>query len=284
MQEKKYICEYCGKQCKNGQSLGGHVVNCNNNPKKQLFHIKAGISNKAKKVLHYVQCKKCGVIFLLELTPKALASGKYTKYCSRSCANSRQHSEQIKKKISYSLNKFHNFEVKQLKIICKQCGCEFSWMHKRKSQKQREFCSRICAGLYVSRFIDSSALIKLSYKNGKKLGGHCRAKWLDYKGIKVQGTYQYKTCQILDNWKKIHKIYDWDYTNDRIPYVWNDGSDHIYNPDFKVFNSKEDWYYLQTKGYQQQKDVLKWTQTINQGYKLQVWFGKQIKLYYSDIK
>lgn len=281
MNDKKYICEYCGKQCTTGQSLGGHTVNCQNNPKKQQSHNKTRISLKAKRVSHEVRCAKCGTPFILELTPKSLESGKYTKYCSKSCANSRNHSIQTRNKISQSLRKS---EPVQITIICKQCGCEFSWIKKKRHLHQREFCSRICAGLYVSRFIDHSALIKLSYEHGKRVGGHCRAKWLLYKGIKIQGSYQYKTCQILDYWKSIGKIYNWQYTSDRIPYRWNDGSKHTYNPDFKIFKSKNDWYYLQTKGYQQQKDVLKWTQTISQGYKLQVWFGDQIKIYYSELK
>ena len=154
MNEKKYICKYCGKQCNNGQSLGGHMVNCQNNYKKQQSHIKSSTSLLAKRVSHEVRCAKCGTPFILELTPKSLQSGKYTKYCSRSCANSRTHSVQTRSKISQSMRKFKPI---QITLFCKQCGCEFSWVKKKRHLPIRKFCSRICAGLYVSRFVDHSA-------------------------------------------------------------------------------------------------------------------------------
>jgi len=64
------------------------------------------------------------------------------------------------------------------------------------------------------------------------------AKWIEVtcsKGtFKVQGTYEYRTCFILDNLLKLKIIKDWDYTGDRIPYIGLDNESHTYILDFKM--------------------------------------------------
>ena len=113
-----YKCQYCGKEFNNIYGLGGHTSHCKLNPnyneeerekqqKKALKAANLAKSNKAKELEatrkeRKLICKKCGKEYILKLTDKEFENEKYSKFCSRSCANSRQHSEETKKKISQS--------------------------------------------------------------------------------------------------------------------------------------------------------------------------------------
>jgi hypothetical protein len=118
-----------------------------------------------------------------------------------------------------------------------------------------------------------------SYKNGRKIYGG-RTKWVEIETsngkIKVQGTYEVRTCRILDQWKKIGKIKNWEYTYDRFTYIGCDKKKHYYLLDFKVFID-DGFYYLEPKGWLKPNDPLKWKTVRNLGYTLVVWFNKDIK-------
>ena len=62
-------------------------------------------------------CQKCGKEYSLELTESQFLKGKYKHFCSRSCANTRQHSEETKQKISQGV--INNINVD---CFCKFCG------------------------------------------------------------------------------------------------------------------------------------------------------------------
>lgn len=62
-------------------------------------------------------CQKCGKEYSLELTESQFLKGKYKHFCSRSCANTRQHSEETKQKISQGV--LNNINVD---CFCKFCG------------------------------------------------------------------------------------------------------------------------------------------------------------------
>lgn len=62
-------------------------------------------------------CQKCGKKYSLELTESQFLKGKYKHFCSRSCANTRQHSEETKQKISQGV--LNNINVD---CFCKFCG------------------------------------------------------------------------------------------------------------------------------------------------------------------
>ena len=53
-------------------------------------------------------------------------------------------------------------------------------------------------------------------------------------------------------WKELRNIKDWEYTNDRVPYIGVDRKQHTYLLDFKVFNNDNTFYYIETKGYEQE--------------------------------
>lgn len=102
-------------------------------------------------------------------------------------------------------------------------------------------------------------------------------KWIKYKNISVQGSYEYRACIILDKWKSDGKIRDWEYTNDRVQYVGLDGKNHNYLLDFKVFTYDGGFYYIETKGYKKDVDDLKWAAVKNAGHKLVIWFDNDLK-------
>lgn len=62
-------------------------------------------------------CQKCGKEYSLELTESQFLKGKYKHFCSKSCANTRHHSEETKRKISQSV--LNNINVD---CFCKFCG------------------------------------------------------------------------------------------------------------------------------------------------------------------
>jgi hypothetical protein len=212
----------------------------------------------------------------------SFASGRFcTKKCAKSFSTKNNRNE-INKKISKSLSK-NKFEP--IKRKCKECSKEFIIHEFRRRNKL--FCCRSCA----SKFNISKAIVKNTgnKERGKKISEKRKqlfksgdlsitggtTKWYDYKDIRVQGTYELRTCKILDKWKEQGKIKDWEYTNDRITYVGLDKKEHTYLLDFKIFDN-DSYYYLETKGWKDETDELKWKAVKNRGDKLVVWFDEDI--------
>lgn len=73
-------------------------------------------------------------------------------YCSRSCANSRSHSEETKNKIRFSLRK-HQFKT------CEYCLKVFEFR-----KRARKFCSTECLRLYLNKNASEFVLYKNSCK------------------------------------------------------------------------------------------------------------------------
>jgi len=103
-----------------------------------------------------------------------------------------------------------------------------------------------------------------------------KTKWFVYKDLKIQGTYELRACKILDSWKEQKKILDWEYTKDRIQYVGLDGKSHSYLLDFKVFRNDGSVYYVETKGYIKDTDLLKWAE-VSKNNDLEVWREAELK-------
>lgn len=70
------------------------------------------------------------------------------KFCSRSCANSRTHTDETKLKISESLTKSTTYVIKN----CEQCGK--SWKSLRR--RTRRFCSKSCSTTWVNLNTDKA--------------------------------------------------------------------------------------------------------------------------------
>lgn len=135
------------------------------------------------------------------------------------------------------------------------------------------------------RKISENMIIR--YKSGwNQISGFKKTKYYQYKGIKVHGLLELKTCYILDKLKDNKIILNWEYTNDRIQYFGFDNKEHTYLIDFKIFENDGSFYYLEVKGWEQEVDKLKWNETKKQGFKLEIWKTKTINFYlkkYDDI-
>lgn len=215
----------------------------------------------------------------------SLSDGSYGsgRFCSAKCArgfSTKSKRVEINEKVRIKLS------GSPYPKICQHCNKYFTVSAKKKDQR---FCSRQCvsAGIHVGRIVSDSTKQKISdsvknqYFNGKKNYGG-RTKWITYGNLKVQGTYEYRTCTILDNWKLNNIIRDWEYTNDRVTYVDDNGITRNYLIDFKVIPNDGLFYYLEVKGYATSNDLCKWS-AVREKYKLEVWYDADIKLYEQNM-
>jgi len=204
------------------------------------------------------------------------------RFCSTACSHgfsSREKRESIKQKISLKLKGSGHPDIL---CICKHCKCKFTrpW-----SKRNSIFCSRSCKQKYDNSktvFSDSrrknlSNAVKSLYSTGKLVYGGT-TKWVNYKNIRVQGSYELRACKILDKWKDQGKIQNWEYTKDRVKYLGADGNTHTYLLDFKVIENDGTFYYVETKGYIKDNDVLKW-EAIRKHNRLEIWQDAELKKY-----
>jgi hypothetical protein len=114
---------------------------------------------------------------------------------------------------------------------------------------------------------NSKRLLNL-YKEGKKTPDYTSVKRIKFRNLNgttfmVHGTLEYETCKALDILKKNEDIYDWEYTNDRIPYLKLGKKIATYFMDFKVWITKDFFFYLETKGYPILNDLYKWNKVVS---------------------
>lgn len=180
------------------------------------------------------------------------------------------------KEITNSNLKKHEDYCEKSKIlqICIICGENFLSPYKR-----RKTCSDECCNKLRSQSLSSGASERMinAYKDGnfKPYGGNgCRCV---YNGIKLQSSYEYRTCIILDRFKTQNQIFDWEYTSDKIQYIAEDKKQHTYFLDFKIFTSEKDFYYLEVKGFKKERDDYKWNAVKKLGFNFEVWFLKDIE-------
>lgn len=208
------------------------------------------------------------------------------RFCSVKCAkgySTKIKRTEINKKVSRSLKGRVTGKrkpvPKSVKKICLYCDEEF--LTNGYNRNKVKYCSQSCAskanwqkGVYDNT--DWSDIHKKLYAEGRNYVAGGTTKWYDYKNIRVQGTYELRTCFILDAWKDNGIIYEWEYTKDTIPYVF-EKENKTYLLDFKIYRTQEDWYYLETKGYVKPEDQAKWQATRSSGNELVVWMEKDIK-------
>jgi hypothetical protein len=128
--------------------------------------------------------------------------------------------------------------------------------------------------------MEQSETTKQKYRDGKLVYGG-KTKWIEVETsiglIKVQGTYEVRTCKILDKWKEVGKIKNWEYTKDKFPYIDNNGNKRTYLLDFKIITNNNNIIYIETKGREFEIDYYKWKAVKILGYKLKVWRKKDLK-------
>ena len=91
----------------------------------------------------------------------------------------------------------------------------------------KTYCSLLCLKNSDVK-VRISTTRKEMFQSGKLRVTGGTTKWIPYNNIKVQGSYEYRTCVILDKWVKFNKISKWEYTKDRFSYIGLDGKTHNY--------------------------------------------------------
>jgi len=194
-------------------------------------------------------------------------SGRFcTSKCSRGFSTKAKRAE-INAKVSKKLK-----AIPQIKT-CPSCKKEFE-------STRNKHCSKSCAakgngGWKNHKTIDWSCVNKASYASGKNYVAGGTTKWLQYKDIKVQGTYELRTCFILDRLKELNEIKDWKYAAKKIPYIVDDQL-RTYIIDFEILSNDNNFKYVEVKGRIRENDEVKWNAAKSLGLDFEVWFNKDI--------
>lgn len=166
---------------------------------------------------------------------------------------------------------------------CEFCGSVYDTYH-----KLQKFCSYECSYNYLREHADEiSCRMKEDYASGKikPYGGNLkRYQHIKYDGkeITVIGSYEKRTCIILDNMTANKELLGWKYESEKIPYIDESGIVRTYFPDFTLIY-KEENRLLETKGFERIRDSYKWKAARELGFKLDVWFEDDIKFRYKDF-
>lgn len=282
-------CYYCSKtfqKCKHDVRSG--LLNPSKNQSCKFCSKNCYIKYKIQKSKNVLTCPVCKKDFFLrscELRRRRNKNINGNIFCSKTCGNSissgKRHSKATGAKIRNSLKNKPNLKQNQKhscpicgnifmgynKTCSKKCGYKLTSLSLKKIRNQKEYKKNI------------SDKVKQQYLSGKKKQSGGFVKWINYKNIKVQGTFEYRTCKILDSWKNQGLIKNWNYSPKRIKYIGEDKKLHSYLIDFDIITLENNIIFIEVKGYMKLRDFYKWNCCINQGLLLQVWFLEDIKKY-----
>ena len=239
-----YKCIFCNKEFSTSQQLAGHVRCCKLNPNKDY-----------KKYKYTFTCKNCGKEYTLDLTKHQFESKNYKKYCSRSCANKRVHSNDTINKIKNGVIEWvennQNIICKQYKTYkCKYCGKEYNLF--KKEYKSRFYCCKECKHKYLSEHTGG-------YRKGSGIG---KSGW--YKGIYCDSSWELAfVIYHLENNLSITRC------KERRNYIY-EGENHFYYPDFITSDG-----IIEIKGYKTKQ----WEAKILQNPDIKVLYKKDIQKY-----
>ncbi len=216
-----YKCKYCEKEFEKAYQLAAHISNCRLNPKytenvekrkrkksaKEVMETRIKLNPyKYEKKIRIVNCQNCGKKYEIEVTDKQFDNGKYSKFCCRSCANVRHHSNETKQKISEGVknseifiqNNKHNpikngiKTLEELKRKCIVCGNYFTPSYHYNGyvyfiNDHRKCCSNECLHQFrINNFKETNKKYNLggfkegsvkNYKSGWYDGIHFDSSW-----------------------------------------------------------------------------------------------------------
>ncbi len=188
-------------------------------------------------------CKKCDKEYSLLLSESELKSGRYSHHCSRSCANSRNLTNDVKNKISYkiknridqngpwgalllNINRTDD-ELKQ--YTCKECGKTFN-IRSERNIKNTSFCSKECSINWIHKNTGGYRRNAGKGKHGWYKGIWCDSSWeLAFVIYHIDHGLSIKRCTE----KRIYEF---------------EGKQYTYNPDFVTDDG-----IIEIKGYTNQR-------------------------------
>ena len=235
--KKKHICKYCNKEFNSGQSLGAHIIHCEENPnsyKDKWINKKKKKYEKENPLQEYnLKCIACGKEYKLQLRKKQYEQGKYRKTCCNECSHKlsslNTNLKEKNKKISEAFPK-----LKHIKI-CPICGKEFITTGKAK------FCSQKCRNINTSN----------NMKGLPNVGGIRNNAYKKYKS----GWYHNIHCD--SSWELAFVIYCEDHNiklqrnNKSLNYIYQN-KEYKYYPDFIINNQL-----YEIKGYENERSKIK---------------------------
>lgn len=205
-----------------------------------------------------VKCKNCGKIFTVieEETKFPIKRDKY--FCCRSCANTRHHSEETKKKISNTMKtSARGYIVKPREYIthCKYCGKEIKFIGYKNFKL---YCSPECKHNYLSE-----------HTGGYRENSTKKFKSGWYKGIHCDSSYEL----VFVIYYLYHNLYI-ERCKECRKYLYN-GKQYNYYPDFVT-----DEGIIEIKGYISEKEESK----RNQNPDIIVKYFKDLKPYFDYVQ
>ena len=245
-------CKFCKKEIEyvKIQQYGGHVSNCLDNPNrlrkaeglKLLYKGRIPI-HTPKKHEYTLNCKKCNKEYKLNLTELRYKSERYTKHCSRACANSHMRTEESKKKASESAKVSERKKTATKSMIVRIYGnciiCE-SLFEKRPSGR-RKTCSKKCSSVLKSQ----ASMGRKNVGGYRKGSGRGKGGW--YKGYYCDSSYElaYVIYNIDHNIKFARNKQGFDYEFENKTYK--------YYPDFILSDDS----YIEIKGFKTKQFIEK---------------------------
>ena len=204
------------------------------------------------------------------------------RFCSSPCSRSfstKGKRELINKKVSTTFKEKIEKGIKMGYINpvgkedrkCVICGEEF----RVTTTSKKKACSNSCRVKFAWRSgkfnnVDWSKVQLEAYSTGKNYVGGGTTKWIKYKDIKVQGSYEYRACEILDLMIEKKEIRKWGYGVTRINYSY-DGKERTYIIDFTLYNLDGSEKHVEVKGREEEIDHVKWEEARKQGLDLSIW-------------
>lgn len=252
MENKKYICKYCGKGFTNANALGGHVKGCELNPNRF-------------KIFKELKCQYCGKI--IKNNHSALLS--HEKSCQYNPLN-----EELYKPYEYQ-------------GICERCKKTFikvydtkkKYLEYKSHERLPKYCSKVCI---VSNIVGDKVKDKIEETNedtnysskykynysSKMVGGYRRGSgcgksgW--YKGIHCDSSWELAfVIYHLDNNLKIERC------KEKRTYIFNNEI-HTYIPDFVTEEG-----IIEIKGYRNEM----WDEKQKQNPDIKVFYKKDMESY-----
>ena len=215
-----------------------------------------------------MKCEKCG-----NDHDGSFGSGRF---CSKSCANSRVRTDEIKRKISEGVKNSEKFQkgwAKEISVrrgkmiriekICPVCNKPFTL---KKHQEGKIYCSRKC-------YNKDSALKYRKKTPGGYRKGSGRSHGGYYKGIWCHSTYELVfLIYCLDHNIQIDRC------KQTFEYVSSDGNQRIYYPDFLV-----DGTITEIKGFHSPNVDLKAQSVVNEGLDYQIFYKNDLKSHFNYV-
>lgn len=277
--EKEVKNKYCNVSCQNKHQRRNRKANPESIRKREF-------TKQAKWKTFHVHCNKCNeIVVIKEYNVKSPKKEKY--FCSRSCANSRIKTEEIKRKISESAKKSEKVKLanklialkNKKRIESKVLYEKIKWRKNKKSiyqfkkesiKKEKNIYSTLCKN--CNKEIQSykrnikyhkECWLKCSggYRKGSSRGKHG---W--YKGYWCDSSYE--LAWII--WALDNKINFTRNTN-AFDYVYQNKV-HKYYPDFIIDNE----YYLEIKNFHSEITDAK---ISNFPHSIEVYYKDRMKYY-----